>query len=247
MNDLVDDGFHEIQLSGKQLVFLFMATTIVAVVIFLCGVRVGRGVKGDGTADQSDSSTTSVGAPPVASTLSQPPATGAPAAGEPPAPAQEPLTYPQRLRADSTTPEKLKSQQPATPASSAPHSAASSPSAAPQRSAAPPQSATPPAPVAANPPAPAATSSPNPGPAASHGQPGSWIVQVTAIQDRSAAAAIVKRLTGKGYPAFVLDPVAGSPVIYRVQVGGYDDRGEADQVRRRLEKDEQYKPLVRAR
>ena len=42
---LADDGFHEIQLSGKQLVFLFMATTIVAVSIFLCGVQVGRGVK----------------------------------------------------------------------------------------------------------------------------------------------------------------------------------------------------------
>ena len=42
-----DDGFHEIQLSGKQLVFLFMATTVVSVVIFLCGVLVGRGVKGD--------------------------------------------------------------------------------------------------------------------------------------------------------------------------------------------------------
>ena len=40
----VDDGFHEIQLSGKQLVFLFMATTVVSVVIFLCGVLVGRGV-----------------------------------------------------------------------------------------------------------------------------------------------------------------------------------------------------------
>jgi hypothetical protein len=39
-----DDGFHEIQLNGKQLVFLFMAATVVAVVIFLCGVMVGRGV-----------------------------------------------------------------------------------------------------------------------------------------------------------------------------------------------------------
>src|SRR4029077_13785900 len=46
---LHDDGFHEIQLSGKQLVFLFMATTIVAVVIFLCGVQVGRGVKAPAT------------------------------------------------------------------------------------------------------------------------------------------------------------------------------------------------------
>ena len=29
-----DDGFHEIQLSGKQLVFLFMAASVVAGVIF---------------------------------------------------------------------------------------------------------------------------------------------------------------------------------------------------------------------
>src|SRR3954462_6081261 len=40
-----DDGFHEIQLNGKQLVFLGIATTLVSVVIFLCGVLVGRGVK----------------------------------------------------------------------------------------------------------------------------------------------------------------------------------------------------------
>ena len=46
-NDATDDGFHEIQLSGKQLVFLFMATTVVSVVIFLCGVLVGRGVRGE--------------------------------------------------------------------------------------------------------------------------------------------------------------------------------------------------------
>ncbi len=46
-HDAADDGFHEIQLSGKQLVFLFMATTVVSVVIFLCGVLVGRGVRGE--------------------------------------------------------------------------------------------------------------------------------------------------------------------------------------------------------
>ena len=40
-----DDGFREIQLNGKQLVFLFMAATVVSVVIFLCGVLVGRGVR----------------------------------------------------------------------------------------------------------------------------------------------------------------------------------------------------------
>ena len=40
-----DEAFREIQLSGKQLVFLFMAATVVSVVIFLCGVLVGRGVR----------------------------------------------------------------------------------------------------------------------------------------------------------------------------------------------------------
>ena len=30
--------------NAKQLVFLFMAATVVAVVVFLCGVLVGRGV-----------------------------------------------------------------------------------------------------------------------------------------------------------------------------------------------------------
>ena len=42
-----DEGFREIQLNGKQLVFLFMAATVVSVVIFLCGVLVGRGVRQD--------------------------------------------------------------------------------------------------------------------------------------------------------------------------------------------------------
>ena len=40
-----EHGYHEIQLTGKQLVFLFMAATAVAVVIFLCGVVVGKGAR----------------------------------------------------------------------------------------------------------------------------------------------------------------------------------------------------------
>ena len=49
-----DDGFHEIQLNGKQLVFLFMAATVVSVVIFLCGVLVGRGVRSERALAQSN-------------------------------------------------------------------------------------------------------------------------------------------------------------------------------------------------
>jgi hypothetical protein len=41
---MADQEYREIQLSGKQIVFLFMSLVVVAVVIFLLGVSVGRGV-----------------------------------------------------------------------------------------------------------------------------------------------------------------------------------------------------------
>ena len=81
-HDTADDGFHEIQLSGKQLVFLFIVTTTVIVVVFLCGVKVGRGARdgagGGARADCRD------GRP-----RPQPAPAAAPPATEPPAPAAE--------------------------------------------------------------------------------------------------------------------------------------------------------------
>src|SRR5688572_27241454 len=38
-----DSGFREVQLSGKQVVFLFMALVVALVGVFLLGVRAGRG------------------------------------------------------------------------------------------------------------------------------------------------------------------------------------------------------------
>jgi cell division septation protein DedD len=70
------------------------------------------------------------------------------------------------------------------------------------------------------------------------------VIQVHALKDRAAAGAIARRLLGKGYPAFVLDPSRGAPPIYRVQVGRYNDRHEADEIARRLEREEQFKPWV---
>src|SRR5688572_18564687 len=60
-----DDGFHEIQLNGKQLVFLFMAVTVVSVVIFLSGVLVGRGVRGAPVAEVTATTEPVDAAPPV--------------------------------------------------------------------------------------------------------------------------------------------------------------------------------------
>ena len=55
---------------------------------------------------------------------------------------------------------------------------------------------------------------------------------------------MVKRLASKGYPAYVVAPAKGSPSMYRVRVGKYKERREADTVAARLQKEEQFKPWV---
>ncbi|HJR59820.1 MAG TPA: SPOR domain-containing protein, partial [Vicinamibacterales bacterium] len=77
------------------------------------------------------------------------------------------------------------------------------------------------------------------------GRPGTWVIQVQALQNRSAASSIVQGLIAKGYPAFLLQPSAGAPAIYRVQIGRYRERREAEEVARRLEKEEQFKPDIK--
>ncbi len=224
---VTDEGFHEIQLSGKQLVFLFMIAVVVLVATFLLGVQIGRSVKGDRSLDATTADAATVTSPSPAPAASQPAAAASagPPATEPPAPAPEPedeLSYAKRLQGDKAPPEKL--QSPASAAHPAEHKTSESSRASTQ---APPSKAN--------------------AAAAAGGQPGAWVVQLTALKDRGEAAGIATRLTAKGYPAFVLDPVAGEPVYYRVQVGGYADRPQAEQIAHRLEKDEHYKPYVRRR
>src|SRR4051794_19730743 len=103
-----DEGLHEIQLNGKQLVFLFMAGTVVFVVIFLCGVLVGRGVRGrvqltEVTAEAA-ADPTAREAPPTDGGTPPPPA---PTSGTTAPAGPETLTYPDRLGDDSAAPETL--------------------------------------------------------------------------------------------------------------------------------------------
>ena len=237
-----EDGFHEIQLSGKQLIFAFMLTATVAVFIFLLGVQVGRNAKTTARADETPESTTSQspsGTPAAGQPLPPPPPDAAPA-GESPAPPDK-LSYPERLGAENQVAEKLK-----------PKAIADSPEAAPASHG---RSAPPPAPAAKEAVKEAVKEAPKPSPADSHPvpaksaapsgeRPGVWVVQLVALKDRSAANSVVQRLSAKGYPAFVVSPSAGAPSIYRVQVGRYNDRREAEQVARRLEKEEQFKPWI---
>src|SRR5580765_2249524 len=59
---MTEQPFREIQLSGKQLIFLFMLSVVLAVSVFLLGVSVGRGVRNaaDPSVDVSAASDTTV-------------------------------------------------------------------------------------------------------------------------------------------------------------------------------------------
>src|SRR4051812_3402772 len=104
---MADDGLHEIQLNGKQLVFLFMASTVVAVVIFLCGVMVGRGVRVQRPAGALEASADTLTDPTATVEPSVPTASVASTTGSTPVASQETLTYPKRLEGQDQTDEKL--------------------------------------------------------------------------------------------------------------------------------------------
>jgi cell division septation protein DedD len=230
IHDHADDGFHEIQLSGKQLVFLFMATTVVSVVIFLLGVWVGRGVPVQQAAEPFADPALMASAP-APSPVPVPVADGGILADEPPAPpeeAAEELSFKRRLEGEGTR-ETLDRTPPA----------AGRPAAPPARQAQQPQTHPQTRPASQEPAQRAAASAP----AAGQAQPGTWVVQVHALRDRGVANGIVKRLSDKGYPAFLV--ASGPPSgIYRVQVGRFRDRTEAERVLERLSKEEQYKPWI---
>ncbi|MBA3272160.1 MAG: SPOR domain-containing protein [Acidobacteria bacterium] len=199
-----DDGFREIQLNGKQLVFLFMAGTVVAVVIFLCGVLVGRGVHLPGVVDPLTAES---------ATVPEPPAVPSTTGSSPPASVNETLTYSERLASDDAPREKLR----ATPAVVPPRVPDAIPASAPV--------------------APASDVATEP---AGDG----FAIQVAALGQRVEAEGIVRRLTAKGYQAYVISPATDAPAVFRVRVGKYKDRREAESVSARLQKEEQFKPWI---
>lgn len=226
-----DEAVREINLSGKQLVFLFMAVTVFSVGIFLCGVLVGRGVQA-GTP-------TAVTTPVPDETADLPPAEIAPGAAPSGPTKVSGLEYSERLEASGPVNETLKPRDTAsTPAAAA----------APATTTAPPEPPRPSAPaeptkVAATPPAPApAAKEVKPLPPEPKGD--GFAIQVTALKGRDEAETVVARLKQKGYSAYLLPPLAGQPSVFRVRVGKFKGRAEAEQVASRLEREEQFKPWI---
>jgi cell division septation protein DedD len=251
-----DEGFREIQLNGKQLIFLFMAVTVVLVVTFLFGVLTGRGVREDAAATEivSGEVVPNSGAPPPVDSAPPPAPAGGAAPQAPAAPATEELSYAERLLRDTPAEEHLKSSA-VSGAAAAPAPVVQEPVA--EKAPVPPPPAAREKDPAAPPPAPRdnapapvvpapkpaqPTSVPAPAVAAQTSDPTGpgYAVQVAAYRDRRDADTLAKQLTAKGYPAFVMDPVKGtSTSLFRVRVGKYKTLKDAEAIEARLQSAEQ--------
>ena len=108
-HDTAEDGFHEIQLSGKQLVFVGMTVTIVFVAIFLCGVLVGRNTRPPRDGEYVETAATA-GSAATPATTPAPDAAGPPATEPPAPPVEDELTYHKRLQG-TTPPEEPKPKE----------------------------------------------------------------------------------------------------------------------------------------
>jgi cell division septation protein DedD len=214
MTSTHDDSFREIQLSGKQLVFLFMAVVVILVGTFLTGLLVGRGVLAARGAPGTVAANEATAEPPP------PPSSASPGTSTSPATAAEKLSYAERLGSAEPAKEQLKAEATSPPAEALPTPKSEEPAPA----------------------APAATAN---APAASTEPAGAgFAIQVAALREREEADTIVKRLAGKGYPAYVVTPTKGAPQVFRVRIGKFKERREADSVAARLSKEEQFKPWI---
>lgn len=212
-----DESVHEIQLNGKQLVFMFMTATVAAVVIFLCGVMVGRGVNPARAAGVVELASEATVDPTSAAEVRPAPSADAAPSGAPVS-TQEVLTYAGRLEAPEPPPEPAV-EPVAAPVPAIVASKEERPTVVPTR----------------NPKVEAASTEPK-------GQ--GFVVQVAAVRSRNEADAIARRLSSRGFKAFVTEPEASAQRMFRVRVGKYNDRREAETVARRLEKEEQFKPWI---
>src|SRR5215468_441191 len=198
-----------------------MAATVVSVVIFLCGVLVGRGVKTERAVSSAEADAVAAVADP---TLPQRAVTTPPAVGTDPTAAAPPPTVPDfrypYLEKKTEPPETLKPTAAPVPPAQTSHENFP--------------------PVAAPP----ATSPPVKAQSPSAGAGDGYVVQVAALPEH-AADTIAKRLTSKGYGGVSVIALGGTtPALYRVRVGRFKTRREAEAVASRLQKEEQFKPWV---
>ncbi len=233
------DGAH----NAKQVVFLFMAATVVAVVVFLCGVLVGRGVPLTGRG--ATVVTTGLGYSDVPSiTIGIPRSEPSAASAE-----SEDLSYYRLLTSDKprfVPDHALSSSEPAT----SPASDQQGADFGAIQGSVPQTSGRLELPLATSLEAAAVTEAIDTvdrvaietvSPPAGNG----YYVQVVALSDKGSVSGVVERLRAKGLPAFAVTPVADEPIaLHRIRVGPYANRAEAERVRQRVEIEDEFAPIV---
>jgi cell division septation protein DedD len=239
---------YNIPVSSKQLIVYFVFLVIALSAAFLAGVMVGRNVDSSPEATVRDIQDDRLPEEPAAS------------------PTPDALTYGSTLQSEKieglapssgSSPTPVSSSRPA-PASSAlpkatPALAPSTrPTPEPPRSPSPaaaraPEKSTPKPTVKATPrptPQPKAAPKATPPPKSQKSSPpplNRLTIQVGAFKERAAAEAIVKRLKGKGYSAYLVPVSEG---LFNVRVGSFTDREDAERVLTKLETQEKFKPFI---
>jgi len=231
-------------LSRKQLAFGVISAVGVSVVVFLLGVSVGRGViatsAGSAAALEHGATADAAATPPAS--LDSADRTGSAGIGansipmkiaEPPAPPPEmpPAKAEAPAKQDvSAKPEASAKPDAAKPEAKSETSATKTP--APKA-----------APATATPHVTAKPEAPKPAPATASRT--DWVVQVDSFRSKENADKLVTSLKASGYTAFELSPQPGGSIYYRVQIGPFADRQEADKVASRLIKEGKKPSVIR--
>ncbi|ALP54036.1 hypothetical protein Tel_13350 [Candidatus Tenderia electrophaga] len=71
-----------------------------------------------------------------------------------------------------------------------------------------------------------------------------WVVQVASFSDQPKAFKLRDRLRSAGHPSFIERGRSGGATIYRVKVGPVLERTEADQLKKKVDKQTQLNGLV---
>lgn len=239
---MADEGLHEIHLKSKQLVALFMTAAVLLVVTFLCGVLVGRGVRARKEPALAAAAAPAPAEDPTLAAALQsapnPPTQGqATPPTTPPPQAEEDINYLSRLEGQTPPADSVRTDPGAARAAAA--STPAQPAARPAPAPAPAAKA--PAPATKAPAAKTGAAAP----VASSDPAGSgYVVKIVAYRDKAQSSALAARLAGKGYPAYVVTVTGKGAPLYSVRVGKFKTRQDAEAAKQRLEKEEQFQPLI---